>query len=178
MVQGVVVIGDATHNDRANGPEHLEHLRCRRSQPEGHDLAAVRRCICNENTPRNALENLGSHEDSHCVGKIEDKDERVQGHEATNSRPSVPNLTGDGPGEEDADEGTNWSHTLKRRLPRRCDEIFVFGGIVFAVVVRKSGEGNEISHQENAVGLHDLVMVRESPRDWTGVVGNLRWCMT
>ena len=156
MWHAVVVIGDTTHNDRPNGPEPLEHLRCRRSQPEGHDLAAVRWCICNKDTPGNALKNLGSKEDSICVCEVEDEDEAVQGHEATNSRPSVPNLAGDGPGEEDADEGTNWSSALKRGLPRRCDEKFVLSCIVFAVVLRELGEGNKISHQENAVSLHDL----------------------
>lgn len=107
------MIGDATDNDGADGPKHLQHLCRGSSQSQWHYLAAVGGCICNEDAPRNALEKLGQQQHSQRVTEIEDEDEGVQGHQTANSRPSVSNPAGDGTSQEDADECTDGSTALK-----------------------------------------------------------------
>lgn len=160
------MISDAIHNDSSNGPEHLQHLRRRSSQPERHDLATVCWCICNEDAPRYAFEKLRRQHDSQRVCKIEDQDEAVQKHEAGDGCPPVSNLAGDGAGEEDADKGANWPSHLQRRLPRGRDEFLASFGVFNAVFVRERRKSNKVSDQKNTVGFQDLDPVRDVAPDW------------
>ena len=166
LVQAIVAIGDSTDDNGAKCPKHLEHLRGGGSEPKRHDFAAVGRCVGNEDAPWNALEDLRRKEDRVAIGEIEDEDEAVQGHETTNGCPSISDLAGYGTCEEDANESTDGTGTLKGRLPGGRDEVFAFFGIVGSVVVCKSGKGNEVTHQENAVCLHDLYTVRQVEPEW------------
>ena len=59
VVAAVVVVGNATNNDTANSPEHLQHLGSRSTQSQRHDFRAIGGGIRNEDTPWHALENLG-----------------------------------------------------------------------------------------------------------------------
>lgn len=156
------MISDTTHNDGSKGPEHLQHLRSRSSQPERHNLATVRRCICDEDAPGYAFKELGRQHDSQRVGKVEDEDETVQGHETRDGCPPVSNLAGEGAGEEDTHEGPNWPSHLQRRLPRGRDEFLATDGVFHAVCIFESRKSNKVSHEENTVGLHDLCMVRNA----------------
>lgn len=160
------MVGDTTHNDGSKGPEHLQHLCSRSSQPERHDLATVRWCICDEDTPGDAFEELRGQHDSQRVGKVENEDESVQGHETRDGRPPVSNLAGKGAGEEDTHKGPNWPSHLQCRLPRGRDEFLAADGVFHAVCVFESRKSNKVPHEENTVGLHDLYMVRDVFPDW------------
>src|SRR6201996_9629932 len=53
---GLVVIGNATNNDRTNSPEHLQHLSGRSSQSQWHNLSTVGGSVGDENAPGDAFE--------------------------------------------------------------------------------------------------------------------------
>src|SRR5437868_3789654 len=97
------MVGDAVHDNRTNGPEHLQHLGCRSSQLDGRDFTAVCWCVGNEDTPWDSLEKLRHEHDRERIGKVEDQDEAVQEHEAGDSRPAVSNTAGKGTSEADTD---------------------------------------------------------------------------
>lgn len=152
------MISDGTDDDRTNRPEHLQHLGSRCSQFDGRDLGAVGRCVCNEDTPWDAFEQLGRQHDLLGVGKVKDKDKGIQKHEAPDGRPSVSDFAGNGTGEEDANECTDWSSHLKGGLPRSRNNKPAGIGVDDAVFVSESRQGDEVAHEEDAVGFHDLEM--------------------
>lgn len=119
----MVYVADGTNDDTPNGPKHLQHLGGRGSQLDGYDLATICRRVGNEDTPWNALENLGDEKDFHGLGKVEDKDEGVKEHEADQGRVTVSDAAGEGTSDEDADESTELPRHLKRRLPLGDDDI-------------------------------------------------------
>jgi hypothetical protein len=120
----VVMEGDATNDDTANRPEHLQHLGSRGSQFYRHDLAAVCRRVGNEDAPWQALENLGRENNWKRIGKVKREDEGVQAHEAGQGRVTVSDTAGEGASEEDADKRTELPRHLKRRLPLGLDDPF------------------------------------------------------
>lgn len=158
VILALVYVADATDNDGANGPEHLQHLSSRGSQLDGHDLAAVCRCVGDEDAPRHAFQKLADEHDGQRLGKVEDEDEGVQQHEAEDGGPAVSDAVGEGPGEADANDGTERAAHLERRLPR-CDNLPVAIFIFDAVLLLESIHGDESAHEEDAVGLHNLTMV-------------------
>src|SRR3569833_1077492 len=56
--QTVVTVGDGTHDDGSDGPEHLQHLRGRGSQPDGDKHTTKNKHKNNEDAPRHTLEEL------------------------------------------------------------------------------------------------------------------------
>ena len=112
-ILGLVVVSDTADNDRPNSPEHLQHLRRWSSQSQWHNFGTVGGCIGDKNAPRDAFQDLGREKHPVAVAEIEDEDEGVQEHETANGCPSISNPTGNGTGDEDSDEGTDWSATLE-----------------------------------------------------------------
>lgn len=153
---GLVVIGDATDNDRPNSPKHLQHLRRRSSQSQGHNFSAVGGCVGDKNAPWDTFQDLGREEHSLAVAEIEDEDEGIQEHETADGCPSVSNPTGDGTRDENADEGTDRSAALEGGLPRSFDDPFLTFLAVHAEILGELSCRDELSHQENTVRLHDL----------------------
>lgn len=100
----VVVVGNATNDDTTDRPEHLQHLGSWGSQPQRHDLGAVGRCICNEDTPWHTLKNLGREHDWERFGKVEDEDEGVQSHQACQGCITVTDATGKRSSKKDTDK--------------------------------------------------------------------------
>lgn len=127
--------GDATYDNSANGPEHLQHLGSRSSQLNWCDLAAVCWCVGNEDAPWNALEKLGDEHDWKRIGEVEHENERVQEHEAGYGRPTVSNAAGKGTSQADANNCTDWPTHLKRRLPTGHDHTFILPGVIHTVVI-------------------------------------------
>ena len=153
------MIGDAPYNDSANGPKHLQHLGSRSSQLDWCDLAAVCRCVGNEDTPWNTLEKLGCKHDWKRVAKVEYQDKQIQEHEAGNGRPTVSDTAGKGTSQADADNCTDWPTHLQRRLPASHDDILVLRDVKHTVFLGECRQGDEIAHQEDTIGLHDLKML-------------------
>lgn len=108
----VVVEGNTTNNDTSNSPEHLQHLGRRSSQLDRHNLTAVCGSIGNENTPWQTLEDLCGEIDGERVSKVEDEDECIESHQASDVSPAVSDATGQRSGQED----TNKSSELSRYL--------------------------------------------------------------
>jgi hypothetical protein len=77
VILGLIVVSDTADNDRPNRPEHLQHLRRWGSQSHGHNLGAVGGRVGDEDTPWDALEDLGREKHSLAVAEIEDEDEGV-----------------------------------------------------------------------------------------------------
>lgn len=150
------MVGNTTDNDRANSPEHLQHLGSRSSQSHGHNLGAVGGCVGDKDTPRDTLQDLRSEEHAVAVTKVEDENEAVQGHQAADGRPSIPDPTGNGTRDEDTDEGTDGTTALECRLPRSLDDIFVLDVALHTKVSGEAFGGDELSHQEDTVGFHNL----------------------
>src|SRR4051812_14675131 len=110
---GLVVVSDTADNDGPNSPEHLQHLRRRSSQSQWHDFGTVGGCIGDKNAPRDAFQDLGREKNPLAVAEKENEVEGIQENETPNGCPSISNPTGNGPCDEDTDEGTNWSATLE-----------------------------------------------------------------
>lgn len=157
MIQSVVMVGDATDDDGSDGPEHLKHLSSGSSQLHGHNLGTVCGGVGDEDSPRNTLEDLRHQHHRERVGEVEDKDEGVQGHEAGDGRPAVSDFAGEGTSEEDAEQRTDGTDSLERRLPLGLDDPFTI--IVDTVIFGESREGDETADEEDAVRLHDLEVV-------------------
>lgn len=155
----VVVVSDTSDNDGSNGPEHLQHLGSGSSQLNGCNLTAVGRCVGNEDSPWKTLEKLGDEHDGERVGKVEDEDEGVQGHQSGNGRPAVSNAAGKGTSQTHADNGTKGTTHLEGRLPASHNDPLVVDRAVDTVLLGEGGEGNKVSHQEDTVRLHDLEAV-------------------
>jgi len=153
---GVIMVGDGTNDNTANGPEHLQHLGSRGSQLDGYDLAAVCRCVGDEDTPWQALEQLGHEDKGKRVGKVKDEDEEVQKHQAGQGCPTVSNSVGKGACDTDANQRTELPRYLKRRLPFGLDDKFAGGGVPYSVFICECRQGDEIPNEEHIVGLHDL----------------------
>lgn len=66
---GVVFIGDGADDDTADCPEHLQDLRGRGTQAHWDNLAAICRCVGNEDAPGYALKELAGEEEWKRVGK-------------------------------------------------------------------------------------------------------------
>jgi hypothetical protein len=113
VVPGLVVVSDTADDDRSDSPEHLQHLCCRCSQSHGHNLSAICGCVCDEDAPWDAFQDLRCEEDAIAFGEVEDEDEGVQEHEAANRCPPIADLRSDGAGDEDADEGAERSAALE-----------------------------------------------------------------
>lgn len=156
LVKIIVAISHSTDDNRTNGPEHLKHLRSRSSKLERHDLGTVGGRIGDENTPGNTLKELSDEHDGQRVGKVEDEDEGVEEHETQDGSPSVSDTAGDGTGDGDTDDGANGATDLESRLPLCLDNIFALGVTPDTVSVGESGEGDEVTDEENTVSLHDL----------------------
>lgn len=156
LVDLVVMEGDATHDDGANGPEHLQHLCSRGSQLDGCDLAAVGWRVGDEDAPRDTLEQLCHEEDGERVAKEEDEDEAVQAHEARYGGPTIADPAGEGASQEDADDCAEGPAHLERRLPAGHDDVLVLGRVEDTVPLCEPGQGDEVAGKEDAVGLHDL----------------------
>ena len=143
-------------DDGANGPEHLQHLGGGSSQLDGRNLTAVRGGVGNEDTPRNTLEKLRDEHDWQRRGKVEDQDEAVEEHEAGDGRPSISNSTGEGSSETDADDSTERTAHLERRLPAGYNDPFVVVGVVLTELPGEFGQSDEVTHEEHTIRLHDL----------------------
>lgn len=156
LMKIIVAISHSTDDNRTNGPEHLKHLRSRSSKLERHDLGTVGRRVGDENTPGDTLKELSDEHDGQRVGKVEDEDEGVEEHESADGSPSVSDTAGDGAGDGDTDDGANGATDLKSRLPLCLDDIFALGVTPDTVSVGESGEGDEVTDEENTVSLHDL----------------------
>lgn len=171
VVQSVVVVGDGTHDDGSDGPEHLKHLSSRGSQLHGHNLGTVGWGVGDEDSPRETLENLGHQHHGEGVGKVEDKDESVQGHETADGRPAVSDAAGERTSEEDAEQRTDRTDGLEGRLPLGLDDPFVIGivGDRDAVILGEPRQGDETANEEDTVGLHDL----EAMSAQAGMDGNV-----
>jgi len=120
------MVGDGTHDDTANRPEHLQHLGRRGSQLYRYDLAAVCGRVGNEDAPWQALEKLGYENHGKRLGKVKGEDEDIQEHEAGQGRVTVSDPAGEGAREEDADQRTELPRHLKRRLPLGYDDPFAW----------------------------------------------------
>jgi hypothetical protein len=92
---GLVIVCNTTNDDSTDGPEHLQHLGSGSSQLNRGDFTAVCRCICNEDSPWDALQNLGQEHDWKRLGEVEDEDEAVQEHETGDGRPPISDLAGE-----------------------------------------------------------------------------------
>jgi hypothetical protein len=157
VVDGLVVVGDTADDDGTDGPEHLQHLRGRGSQSHGHDFGTVGRGVGDENTPRDTLKNLGCEEHAAGGGKVEHQDEKVEAHESANGCPSVSDPAGNGTGDEDTNQGTDGTRTLERRLPRSLDNVSAgVGSGGHTEILGEPLGGDELSHQEDTVRLHNL----------------------
>jgi hypothetical protein len=158
VVNRLVDVADGLDDDGANGPEHLEHLSGRGTKPHGHNLRAVGRGVGNEDTPRHTFEKLSSQEDGQGLSEVEDEDEAVEQHQAGDGGPAVADGGGQRTSEEAADEGTNGTGGLESGLPGVLDDPFLLAVVhgQDTVVLCEAREGNEVTHQEHAVGLHDL----------------------
>lgn len=113
VIVGLVVVSDTADNDRPNGPEHLYHLGRWSPQSHWHDFGTVGRRIGDENTPGDAFQDLSGEKHAIAVAEVEDENEGVQSHEATNGCPSISNRTGNGTGDEYTNESTDRSAALK-----------------------------------------------------------------
>lgn len=152
----IVAISNSTYDNRTNGPEHLKHLRSRRTKLKRHDLRAVGRRVGDEDTPGDTLEQLSDEHDGQRVGKVEDEDEGVEEHETEDGSPSVSDTAGDGTGDGDTDDGADGATDLEGGLPLCLDDIFALGVTPDTVSVGESGEGDEVADEENTVRFHDL----------------------
>lgn len=150
------MIGDTSDDDGTNSPEHLQHLSSRSSQLNWRNLTAVRGRVGDEDAPWDTLEELGDEHDGKRVGEVEDEDEGVQHHECGNSRPAISNAAGKGTSQADTDDCTYWSTHLESRLPAGYDDLLVVDRAVSTIGIGKRGKGDEVSHQENTVGFHNL----------------------
>jgi hypothetical protein len=156
------MISDATDDNCANSPEHLQHLGGRSSELNWCNLTAVCRCVRNEDAPWNALKELGQEHDGKRVGEVEHKDESIQEHEASDGRPAVTNAAREGTSQTDTNDGTDWASHLKRRLPASHDDELALFLVVYTIFVGESGQSDEVTHEENTVGFHDLTMMLDS----------------
>ena len=151
------MICDTTDNNGTDSPEHLQHLSCRSSESHGYDFSAVSGCVGDEDSPWDTLQNLSREEHALGVTEVEDEDECVEGHETSDGCPAVSNPGCDGSGDEDTDEGTYGSRTLERGLPGGDDDVFSWlGGAGDTEIFGELGGCDELTHQEDAVGFHDL----------------------
>lgn len=114
VLLGVVVVSDTVDDDSTDSPEHLQHLGSRGSQLDWRNLTAVRRCVGNEDTPWNSLEQLGDEHDRERVGEVEDEDESVEKHETGDGRPTVSDAAGKGTSQANTDDSTKGTSHLKR----------------------------------------------------------------
>lgn len=156
VIELLVVVANATDDDGADSPEHLQHLCRGGTQPHGDNLTAVGWRVGNEDTPRNSLEKLGKQHDGERVGKVEDEDEAVQKHEAGNGSPAISDAAGEGSSKEATNHGTDWATDLECRLPLGYDNVISSRRIQDTVIVGECGQGKEVAHEEDAEGLHDL----------------------
>lgn len=117
---------DGTHDDGTKSPEHLQHLSAGSSQSEGDDLAAVRGSVGNEDPPRNSFEELRQEQDAKRVAKIEDEDEAVEDHKATDNRPPVPDAASNWTRDKNTDDRANRTTALESRLPSVDDDLVSF----------------------------------------------------
>lgn len=153
IVTALVRIGHSADNDTANSPEHLQHLRAWRTKLDRDDLTAVRRCVCDEDTPWDTLENLRCKDDTERVGEVKDEDEGVQEHETEDGGPSVSDSARDRSSDEDSDEGTQLSRAGQRRCPFWRDvvsSVWQQG----TVVPLEDCQCQEVVGQEDVVRLH------------------------
>ena len=151
------MVGDTTHNNSTDSPEHLQHQRRWSSESHRHDLGTVCGCVGDEDTPRDTLQDLSGEEHALRVTEVEDENECVEGHETTNGCPAVSDPGCDGSSDEDTDEGTYGSRTLEGGLPGGDDDkLSRIGGTWDAKVFGELFGSNELAHQEDAVGFHDL----------------------
>jgi hypothetical protein len=153
---GAVVVGDTADNYSANSPEHLQHLRSWRSQLDWRDLTAVCWRIGNENAPWDTLEKLGYEHDREGIGEVEDEDKGVQEHETGDGRPAVADAAGKRASQKHAHECAKWSGCLESRLPAGLDDLVALHRAVHAECFLERGQGDETTHNEDAVCLHDL----------------------
>lgn len=153
IVTALVRVGHSADDDTANSPEHLQHLRAGRTKLDRDDLTAVGRCIGDEDTPRDTLENLCCEDDTERVGEVEDEDEGVQEHETEDGGPSVSDSARDWSSDEDSDESTQLSRAGQGRCPS-------WGNVVSSVwqqgtiVSLEDRQGEEVVGQEDIVRLH------------------------
>ena len=151
-----VAVGDTTYNNGSDSPEHLQHLGGRSSQLDWGNLTAVGRRVRDEDTPRNALEKLRNKQNRERVAKVKHEDERVQQHETEDSRPAVTNSAGDRTSQHDTTNGTNWPTRLESGLPTSFDDESVAVVGWDTEVLLESRQGDETTHEEHAVRLHNL----------------------
>lgn len=154
VVNVAVHIGDSAHDDTADGPEHLQHLRAGGSQLDRHDLTAVCRRVRDENAPWHTLQQLGHKHDRERLGKVEREDEGVQEHETGDCRPSVSDAAGQGTSNKNPDKRTELPGDLKCRLPFGLDDVFV--AVRYTVFLFEIWQRNEATHEEHIVGFHNL----------------------
>lgn len=93
--------------------------------------------------------------DGQRLGKVEDEDEGIEGHEAADGRPAVANATGDGTSDQDANEGADRAAHLESALPVVADDGFALVVEDGTVVLREGRERDEVAHEEDTVCLHN-----------------------
>lgn len=154
----VVTVGDGTDDNATNSPEHLQHLSGRSSESEGYNLTAVGGCVGDEDSPWDTLKDLRGEHDGKRVGEVEDEDEGVQEHETGQSSVAVTDAAGKRTSDEDTNESTELSRNLERRLPLCCDDpdCLTVDNSVDAKFLDESGKSDEVAHEEDIVGFHDL----------------------
>ena len=113
VILRLVVVSDATNDDRSDSPEHLQHLCCWGSQSHGHDFGAICRCVGNKDAPWNTFEDLRGEKCSLVIAKVEDEDGSVQKHETADGCPPIPDPRGDRACKEDTDQGAERSTALE-----------------------------------------------------------------
>lgn len=153
IIAALVRVGHGADDDTANSPEHLQHLRAGRTKLDWDDLTAVGRCIGDEDTPRNTLENLCCEDDTQGVGEVEDEDEGVEEHQTEDGGPSISNSARDWPSDEDSDESAQLSRARQGRCPSWWDvvsSVWQQG----TIVPLKHRQGEEVVGQEDVVRLH------------------------
>ena len=150
-----VDVGDGANDDTADGPEHLQHLRRRCPQLDRHNLAAVCRCVGNEDSPGQTFENLGSKDYRKGFGEVEDENEDIQEHQTSQGGPAVPDATGQRASNKDTDECAKLAGHLECALPLRWDDMAV-AWHVCAICVLELWKGDEVANEEDVVGFHDL----------------------
>ena len=133
MFDWVVNVGNGTNDDTANCPEHLKHLGSVGSQLNRHDLTAVCRSVCNEDTPWQTLEKLGYKDNRHRFGEIECENEDVQEHEAAYGCPTISDPAGKWTGKEHTNQGSELPGHLESRLPL-CNDDEAAVGLLYAVL--------------------------------------------
>ena len=153
------MVGYATNDHTANGPEHLQHLSAGGTQLNRYNLTAVGRGVGNEDTPWDTLQDLRGEHDFQRFGEVHDEDEGVQQHKTRECCPAVANATGERTSEEYSNQGTKLARHLQCLLPLGLDDPLSIGphiGVKYTESLLEIGQSYEVTHQEHVVGLHNL----------------------